>query len=920
MNIKTGLLVLGLMAVVSACIDSGGDDEGDAGGGGGGGSATVERISFNGLVADGYLANATVCLDINENKKCDADEPSTTSVAGGAFEINDATQEQRDSFPLLVEVVVGTTVDEDTISEAAPAGVAFSKPLTLTAPVGYEFISPLTTMVQSEVEKGSSEAEAEAVVQEKLGTTLDLGADYIAGKASGANAAEFEQLHQVAQVTARVISENYDNLQTVADNNADVSIDDLISAIVSEVFEALDEITEQVAAVAADPDTEFNADTLAQVIDDEVVDLEPDTIEEVIEQDKATEAATGVDMSELLKSPGLFVFETEKNDDGTVDIGYAAVYNDADGNFQADAFGWSGFTFNPVTDTDMDSDEGGPVYILGGSGWVLTPGFWTIDSITGFADGRIELSRANGSVIDRLISREVDLSGLNTRVVMGEVDDVDGLWGNYLSATATFPAAAKGYTVAENGSDDVYVFEDWDGCDTPVGGLCSFAYVQNNATLTDGQAQSFAAITSATAYALSGVDDADLNGIKGVELDYSSTHKLWAEIVAGGAVNYYKVGHDHSNPSVSFLGASTWSSVALNAAAAIELVTIPELMEFDDAAENGRIVLGLIDGYIRQAWYRNSADSNVPQLRLLNATATAAVTGSNFSLDNLPLALRPLCEDGNTDWDGLFENIATQWGTVADYENAVQSCWDGVYPMAVSDDVFSDAILKNLTTGSITATLANHSGVTITKNGEKLWFTWEVVDESFRMSMQRNRGDDTFVTITFSSENVIIDPLQNYFQSKWMSQNSDVSSVYDDRVFIYSEAFEFKGSVNAASDPTPAEAFVAATLPGTYSWTTGEGAATFTFTANNEGTIHWPAEAGDSENPDGYDDTTTWSIDSDGRLLIAMHSATGEFEGVERFTISSGTLASGTVMAEGINQLGEFSSFASFPWEKTGDL
>ena len=255
MNIKIGLLTLGLMAAISGCIDTGSDDADAGTDNGGGGAGTVDRISFSGLVADGYLAGAKVCLDLNNNKECDDDEPSTTSGEGGAFEIDDATQEQRDTYPLLVEVIVGTTVDEDTITDDAPTGVAFDQPLTLTAPVGYEFISPLTTMVQNEVEGGATASDAETAVQEKLGTTLDLDSDYIAGQ-TGANSDEYEQLHQVAQVTAIVISDNLVKLEDAAQAN-DISLDDLISAIVDEVFSALEEITEQVEEIAQDEEQDF---------------------------------------------------------------------------------------------------------------------------------------------------------------------------------------------------------------------------------------------------------------------------------------------------------------------------------------------------------------------------------------------------------------------------------------------------------------------------------------------------------------------------------------------------------------------------------------------------------------------------------------------------------------------------------------
>ena len=616
MAIKKSIISFGLIAVLAGCIDSGGDDEADEESGGASGA---ERISFTGLVADGYLDGATVCLDINENKECDANDPTATSGEGGAFSITDATQAQRDQFPLLVEVVVGTTIDEDN------AGVALTKPLTLTAPAGYGFISPLSTMVQNEVEGGSTASAAEEAVQAKLGTTLDLDSDYIEGKASGSNAEEYEQLHQVAQVTARVIS---DNMETLADAAAEnnISLDDLISAIVDEVFDALDEIATEVEEIAADDNQTFDPDAVATEVNDELVDLAPETIEEQVEQNQAEEAATSVDMSQLLLAPGLTGFWAEI-DMGNLNADYWTIYNNAQGDFQEDIKIWDSGSGAFV----VDSGTPEPGYILKAAGWEAVANLDTPDSIVGGVDGTITITKAGGAFIERLISTEVDLTGLNTRLTMNDVEDGDGIWGEYLAVDTVFPAGSKGYTLADNGSDTAYIFEDWDDCGgSLVGGLCSFSYVQNGPV--DGQAQSFSDIMSTTAYVFTDVDADDLVGIKAVEVGYSDTHKLWAEIVTGGVVNFYKVGQDHGSPDVSFLGASTWGTVTLNPAAAIELVMIPETFEFDYIAEDGNVILGLIAGYIRQADIEG-AGGNDPQLRLLNATATAAVTGSNFSLN-----------------------------------------------------------------------------------------------------------------------------------------------------------------------------------------------------------------------------------------------------------------------------------------------
>ena len=77
--------------LLAAC---GGSDSNRAGGGtdnGGGtpgGNTGGNTIQKSGKAADGYLNGATVCLDVNNDKKCGADEPTATTGAGGAFTIN----------------------------------------------------------------------------------------------------------------------------------------------------------------------------------------------------------------------------------------------------------------------------------------------------------------------------------------------------------------------------------------------------------------------------------------------------------------------------------------------------------------------------------------------------------------------------------------------------------------------------------------------------------------------------------------------------------------------------------------------------------------------------------------------------------------------------------------------------------------
>jgi len=59
-----------------------------------GGVPVVETVQLEGVGIDGYLQNAAVCIDLNENLVCDSNEPSAVTGAGGAYTL-DATQDGR---------------------------------------------------------------------------------------------------------------------------------------------------------------------------------------------------------------------------------------------------------------------------------------------------------------------------------------------------------------------------------------------------------------------------------------------------------------------------------------------------------------------------------------------------------------------------------------------------------------------------------------------------------------------------------------------------------------------------------------------------------------------------------------------------------------------------------------------------------
>ncbi|BCR07038.1 hypothetical protein DESUT3_41070 [Desulfuromonas versatilis] len=201
------------------------------GGGGSNDSTPVSTpASVSGVVADGYLVDATVFSDRNGNKVWDEGEPKTTTGAGGEYTL---TGEEVDQHPIVVLVEAGVTVDEDN------PGVPVEKSYLLMAPAGRpEFISPLTTLIQGQVERGKSIGEAEDVIKGALGfASANLFANYLADSTTAS-----PSLHGIAQALARVFG-------TVQEaDQSGRSAQEMVAHIT-------DVATRQLVAIAADPDT-----------------------------------------------------------------------------------------------------------------------------------------------------------------------------------------------------------------------------------------------------------------------------------------------------------------------------------------------------------------------------------------------------------------------------------------------------------------------------------------------------------------------------------------------------------------------------------------------------------------------------------------------------------------------------------------
>ncbi|HIE5949126.1 hypothetical protein [Burkholderia cepacia] len=166
------VLGLSIAAALAAC--GGGGDSSPSQSSAGGTTPTTPTPTVTGKAIDGYLAGATVCLDLNNNGACDSGEPSAVSDAAGQFSISysgDATGKT-----LLVQITPSTK------DLSRPAGFQFPATFTLSQtvqPTSSQVVSPLTTLVSAQMQTGLSRAQAVAAVQGLLGGRIDPNADYL---------------------------------------------------------------------------------------------------------------------------------------------------------------------------------------------------------------------------------------------------------------------------------------------------------------------------------------------------------------------------------------------------------------------------------------------------------------------------------------------------------------------------------------------------------------------------------------------------------------------------------------------------------------------------------------------------------------------------------------------------------------------
>uniref|UniRef100_C6E922 Lipoprotein n=1 Tax=Geobacter sp. (strain M21) TaxID=443144 RepID=C6E922_GEOSM len=175
---------------------------------GGGGSTTPTTATVAGKVADGYLENATVFMDKNNNYLLDEGEPKAITNDGGEYTLT-VNSDDVGRYPIIALALAGTTTDMDNPTTKIAHSYLLSLPKeSVTGTVSTDsgnFLSPLSTQLREMMVTGDYATMYDAMVdlREKLGVPADaeIMADYMSGQYQNA------ALHTAAQHIATLMGE-----------------------------------------------------------------------------------------------------------------------------------------------------------------------------------------------------------------------------------------------------------------------------------------------------------------------------------------------------------------------------------------------------------------------------------------------------------------------------------------------------------------------------------------------------------------------------------------------------------------------------------------------------------------------------------------------------------------------------------------
>lgn len=190
-------------------------------------AAALAVVTIKGAVmVNQAVRNAVVCMDLNANSVCDADEPTSAPTgADGAYTISYETSKvsaaQAASASLIAPMVPGGATEASTTFDAADPGAALTASgfVLRQVPGKDGQLNPLTTLVAKGISDGMSEADARANAAVQLRISEARIDDYQGDPATGATVQD--NARWVAQVVKSALEAGV--TLRVGDQNAAVA-------------------------------------------------------------------------------------------------------------------------------------------------------------------------------------------------------------------------------------------------------------------------------------------------------------------------------------------------------------------------------------------------------------------------------------------------------------------------------------------------------------------------------------------------------------------------------------------------------------------------------------------------------------------------------------------------------------------------
>ena len=153
--------------------------------------------SLSGVALDGYLKNAKVCLDLNQNWYCDSDDGASVLTGSAGEYTLPVISKNLARYSIIVEAVPHQTIDMDN------PNTKLDRAFVLSAPASHGgLVTPFTSLMMTIAEQGGTDFEtAKQILAKLLG--IDAGklmVDYVAGQER-----IDKELHLLAQALTKIM-------------------------------------------------------------------------------------------------------------------------------------------------------------------------------------------------------------------------------------------------------------------------------------------------------------------------------------------------------------------------------------------------------------------------------------------------------------------------------------------------------------------------------------------------------------------------------------------------------------------------------------------------------------------------------------------------------------------------------------------